>query len=126
MDDDRAFELLRTKAPQWFNFTVNVLNSVHELHETDYTGYVIVEAAAAYFSPLLDPQDYYNLADFLVHEACHVYQYREGRLNDWLANQVECVEKELQAALDMGSQSWNIPARRRYLANPTYPPHYFG
>ena len=129
---NRGFELLRARVPHWYAFAVNGLNSVHELHETDYTGYVVVEDAAAYYHhaphyirPII-PQDDHTMAEFLVHEACHVYQYREGRLNDWLANQVECVEKELQAALEMGGESWNIPGRRAYIANPTYPPHYFG
>ena len=61
------------------------------------------------------------MAEFLVHEACHVYQDREGRGVGgdigWL-NEYECELYTMDAALAMGGVSQNIPGRRPFLANP--------
>jgi len=117
-----AFELLRTRAPEWYSYVANVLNGVAEVHGAE-TSYVVPSTAIAYFNhaphsirPYI-PQDNITMAEFLVHEACHVYQYRQGRLNQPQKNQCECVRKEHTASLLIDPNGANIAADRAYLAN---------
>ena len=83
---NRAFELLRTRAPQWYAYAVNGLNEVREAHNIESSHVFASTAVAVYhhaphsIRPYI-PQDDITMAEFLVHEACHVYQHREGRLN---------------------------------------------
>jgi len=92
-----AFELLRTHAPQWYNYVNNVITEVQERHCCGtgvYTasGVIVFHHEPHSVRPYIRRDDY-TVAETLVHEACHVYQDREGRaLGGELAwfNEYEC------------------------------------
>ena len=121
---NRGFELLETRAPQWYAYTVDAITEVNEHQDSPYS-YVYPRTGVAYFnfSPYSD--DPYNsdysvaMAEFLVHEACHVYQHREGRMNlscEMVYDEFECVDKQLQASLLIDPTRRNILRLRQYLA----------
>ncbi len=124
---NRGFELLRAHVPHYYRYVVNAISEVRECHNCG-SG---VEGATGKTSfhhgpfspakPLKDPQDIYTMAEFLVHEACHVYQYHEGRGvggdNGWL-NEYECQLFTLDFMNLIGGRSWNIDGLREFLNDP--------
>ncbi|MDE2775486.1 MAG: SH3 domain-containing protein [Chloroflexota bacterium] len=92
-----AFELLRTHAPQWYNYVNNVITEVQERHccgagVYSTSGVIVFHHEPHSVRPYIRRDDY-TVAETLVHEACHVYQDREGRALDgelaWF-NEYEC------------------------------------
>ena len=120
----RGFDLLRTRAPHWYSYTVNALSGVQEIHNCCSS--VDPGSAIAYFHHLpyagrpTNYQDDITMAEFLVHEACHVYQHREGRMNHscpMVYDEFECEAKSLEASLLIDPNSWNIAGKREFLAH---------
>lgn len=127
-----GFELLRQHAPHWYAFAANGLNEIREVNEGSsgvYTdsGIAVFHHAPHSVSPYIR-QDDYTMAEFLVHEACHVYQYREGRSIDgdlsWLI-EYECELYAIQAAMELGGTSWNIAGSMVFLKDPTNRAHWW-
>ena len=97
----RAFELLRARTPHYYKFVVNAATEVREFFQPG--GASGVQGASGKMSynhlpytandPRDRQRDIFTAAGWLVHEACHVYQDRQGRgvggANSWL-NEYEC------------------------------------
>lgn len=78
-----GFELLRTRAPQWYSYVNNAITEVQERHccgtgVFGALGVIVYHHAPQSIRPYIRRDDY-TMAGTLVHEACHVYQAREGR-----------------------------------------------
>ena len=121
---NRGFDLLKRKAPEWYVFAVNGLNEVREVHTHEELGVTVETAVAGYhhapanIRPII-PEDDITMAEFLVHEACHVYQYREGRAVYGWHNEWECSLNQLEAAFLIGPVPHHINALETFIADPT-------
>ena len=113
-----GFELLRVHTPQWYAYVTNAINEVNECHNCTSgvfgaSGITSYHHAPHSVRPYIR-QDDYTMAEFLVHEACHVYQDREGRAVggdlSW-TNEYECELYTRDAAYGMGGVSQNIGPR---------------
>ena len=119
----RALNLLSTRAPQWHHYAVTGLNVVIEVNppEGHYSQGVNVASAVARFNlanPYIPiPEDDMTMAEYLVHEACHVHRYRAGQEPGGYPGEKACVEAEaaLWAEVAPGSEHHN--RKLRYLAN---------
>ena len=120
-----GFELLRTHTPQWYNYVVNAILEYRETHccgtgVYGASGIVVYHHAPHSVRPYIR-QDDYTMAENMVHEACHVYQDREGRgvggALSWL-NEYECELYARDAAFGMGGVSLNIGPDSVFLNDP--------
>ncbi len=120
-----GFALLRTHSPHWYNFVVNAITEVRECHNCGSgvfgaSGITVYHHAPHSVRPYIR-QDDYTMAEFLVHEACHVYQNRQGRGVggdiSWL-NEYECELYNRDSALEMGGISQNIGHNSVFLNDP--------
>ena len=128
-----GFELLRAKTPIYYAYVVNAVNQVREIHccrSGVYGASGIVDYHHGPFSATkpYKRQDAYTTAELLVHEACHVYQDREGRgvggEHGWL-NEYECQLFTLDSARRMGGVSQNIDAWHAFLNDPMNRAHWW-
>ena len=124
---NNGWELLRVHAPHWYNYAANALTEIRERHccgtgVYGASGIVDFHHAPHSVRPYRRPQDDYTMAETLVHEACHVYQDREGRgvsgSMGWI-NEYECELYAIDAALLMGGDSQNIAGSMEFLSDPT-------
>ena len=120
-----GFELLRIHAPHWYAYVTNAITEVRECHNCSSgvfgaSGITTYHHAPHSVRPYIR-QDDYTMAEFLVHEACHVYQDREGRGVggdiSWL-NEYECELYAQDAAMLMGGVSQNIGPSSVFLNDP--------
>lgn len=128
-----GFELLRTETPIYYSYVVNAVTQVREVHccgSGVYGASGIVDYHHGPFSATkrYKRQDAYTTAELLVHEACHVYQDREGRgvggEHGWL-NEYECQLFTLDSAMRLGGVSQNIYGWRAFLADPMNRAHWW-
>ncbi len=95
-----GLELLRTRAPQWYDY---VQGATRKLVERPAGTYVFVDVAGAAHHTAWDANDYpnelniYTIAHEMIHEACHIYQYRRGDSRETVYLEKECVEREIEA-----------------------------
>ena len=114
-----AFNYLRDRAPNWFNYAVAKISSV---------GQHFGEGARAYVSRRrvdISPSSRYTgdvvvLSSILVHEACHIYQWDEGRRHslDPTTREVECIQVQLDAVSQYAPAHRFISELRRLVRNP--------
>ena len=118
---NRGFELLKRRAPEWYTFAITGLNEVREDH--NHGGVYVVEAVAHYhhapghIRPII-PEDDITMAEFLVHEACHVHQHRQGRGGYGLVVEYECAQMQLEAAYLVGPVAHHIQSLTGFINNP--------
>ena len=113
---NRGFTLLREHAPNWYAYVNNALTEVRERHccgtgVYGASGVVVYHHAPHSIRPYILRDDY-TMAGTLVHEACHVYQAREGRGVggdlSWV-NEYECELYAWDAAALMGGPTATNP-----------------
>ena len=102
---NKGLELLRTKAPQWYSYVIGAMRKIKQLPPATGAG---VNVHTETHETAWDSNDYPNalniftIAHEMIHEACHIYQFRAGNPNwkpetPWV-DELECVQKELEAA----------------------------
>ena len=114
-----AFDFLRSNASNWLNYVVAKTASV---------GPHPFFGSRAYFARKriqigdTHDDDTVILASVLVHEACHLHQWDEGRWNsinvDPTRLEVECMEVQLDALLQFAPSHWFISRLRGAIQNP--------
>ena len=128
----RGLNLLQTRAPHWHAYVANAITEIREKHECcsgvqGASGKTSFHHLPYAYQPV-KPQDDHTMAEFLVHEACHVYQAREergvGGPNGWL-NEYECEIYRLDFMLMMGGVSWNLHGTDDFRADPTNPAYWW-
>lgn len=107
----RAFELLQTRAPQWYDYVTRGLDKVSQRKGQGYTA-VIVESKTMVVDrgdelpPVSDEVHYVRLVLELLHEACHANFWHAGI---WFAegwrNELPCHEVTLEAILTIDPDS---------------------
>lgn len=120
---NRALNFLQTRAPHWYQYAITGLNAVIEVNppEGHYTQGVIVESAVARFNlaspyhPI--PEDDMTMAEYLVHEACHVHRYRAGLEPGGYPGEKACIEMEAALWQELAPNSKHHNRKLRYLAN---------
>lgn len=119
---NRGFELLKSKAPEWYTYSILWTNEVREVHSWAETGAFSgglssYHHAPHYIRPII-PEDDVTMAEFLVHEACHHNQKGEGRGHYGLNIEYECAQKQLVAAYLVGPVQHHIDQLEYFIANP--------
>lgn len=117
----RALNLLSTRAPRWYQHAVSGLNVVVEVNPPHGNSGVFLQTGVAHFnlaSPYIPiPEDDMTLAEFLVHEACHVHRYRAGLEPGGYPGEKACVEAEAALWQEAAPNSEHHNRKLRYLAN---------
>ena len=116
-----GLDLLRRKAPQWYDY---VQGATRKLIERAAGTYAFVDVAAAAHHTAWDanviyPSDLniYTIAHEMIHEACHIYQYQQGRPSYGLYPEKECLEVEIAAMpFFEPNDRWGRRARRIWVA----------
>ena len=120
-----GFTLLRNYSPHWYNYVVNAITEYRERHccgtgVYGASGVVVYHHAPHSVRPYIR-QDDYTMAENMVHEACHVYQDRQGRGVggdlSWV-NEYECELYAQDFAMAMGGISQNIGPDSVFLNDP--------
>ena len=113
---EQAFDLLQTRAPQWYGYSISGLTKVKEVPEGEaarvfrYTGVFVVP-------PLHVSAGVDWLAGTLVHEACHVHRGASGQVPGGLTGERECLRLQIDALEAIGEQGGYIPGLRHTLSN---------
>ena len=108
-----AFQILKDRSPQWYKYSIDVLDKVKLVPGERNLAIVYwrrrtIEMTSVYaFSGRL------GLAAGMAHEACHVYQRLAGRALSRVERELECEQVELQAALAI-DPSGGLPARIQF------------
>ncbi len=117
----RALDLLQTHSPKWYNYAVSGLSAVVEVNPPGGSGVEPHSAVATFnlanpYYPI--PDDDYTMAEFLVHEACHVHRYRAGLEPGGYPGEKACVEAEVALWQEVPAlHSEFLDRKLRYLAN---------
>lgn len=101
-DIKQAFQYMGRRSTKWYNYARNVINKVESQSRAG--------ARAHYYRVSVNPNFYPNtmeLASVLVHEACHIYQYIQGRFHGRtrLDRETECVNIQIDFIKDVSPQS---------------------
>ena len=102
----RAFYHLRDEVPQWWPY-LSIIDDVKSEAGSCNGGYACAgwPYKVVYFEADVSDSDTRSLASTLIHEACHLYQWQEGRGDnyDWSLewedrpHEIECNNKEKEA-----------------------------
>ena len=102
----RGFYYLRDKVPQWWPY-LSIIDDVKFTAERCSGGYACAgwPYKVVYFASDVGGDEIRSIAATLIHEACHLYQWQEGRGDnyDWSLewedrpHEIECVNKEKEA-----------------------------
>ena len=98
---ERALDILKRRAPAWYDFAIRGLDKIKEVPESVHTG-VDVLGKTSNISPIhtVDrPGDRTAawLAGIIVHEACHVHQFAAGLPYSHLAGERACLTVQIEA-----------------------------
>ena len=122
---EQALDMLKNRAPHWYNYTIRGLDKIKQvLPPTPCCVGVSLEGRTFSIDYSDDPPAGYSFdshtthnAGMLVHEACHVHRYEAGLEAGGYPGEKDCLEKQLQATLEINSTSGWIHSYRRTLAN---------
>ncbi len=116
----RALDLLSTRAPHWHHYAITNLNAVVEVNPPHGRSGVELNTAVATFnlaSPYQPiPDDDMTMAEFLVHEACHVHRFRAGLEPGGYPGEKACIEAEVALWQEVAPNSLHHNRKLRYLA----------
>ncbi len=98
---ERALDILKRRAPDWYDYSIRGLDKIKEVPESVHTG-VHVFGRIFNISPIhtVDrpgERAAIWLAGIIVHEACHVYQFEAGLPYAHLEGERACLEIQLEA-----------------------------
>ena len=129
---EAALDMLKDRAPQWYDYTVSGLNKIVQILQKDHRG-VDVGARTFYSdhgddTPVGFTAERHTIvtAAILVHEACHVHRYEAGINVEAYIEEGACVEVQLEALEDMDIYNKALGARQWYreiienIKNPEY------
>ncbi len=119
----RAFDLLKKRAPHWYNYAITGLDIVRQDKGRGSTG-VYLQAKLMVVDRDDEPppgagEDYYvHLVLALLHEACHVHHWQAGiwYAEEW-RNELTCHELTLEAISTIDPDSPWIAWDRNTIAN---------
>ena len=118
-----ALDVLKRRAPHWYNYTVSGLNRIVQRLESDIPG---VDVGAKTF--YLDYTDHYpqgyspwlhisNTAAMLAHEACHVHRHLQGLEAGGYPGEKACLTLEIGVMKEIGVPAFWIAASQHTLDN---------
>ena len=98
---EQALDLLKRRAPGWYDFSIRGLDKIKEVPDSVHAG-VHVAGRTINISPIhtVDRPGERTaiwLAGIIVHEACHVHQFDAGLPYSQLAGEKPCLELQLEA-----------------------------
>ena len=98
---EAGLDLLKRKAPQWYNYVLGGTRKIKQLPagagarmDPNRT-----HSTAWGYDDYPNALNIYTIAHEMIHEACHGYQSVHGSHPEAWQDELECVEKELAAAL---------------------------
>lgn len=117
-----AWNYLRDKSPKWFNYAISANFSV--IQESWRT---VVDTVSRRLEIERNVHGYRSqtsaLSSILIHEACHVYQWNQGRSHSLSRRQKEseCYQKQVDALLEYAPHERSLISEfRRGAANPPH------
>ncbi|MDE2858954.1 MAG: SH3 domain-containing protein [Chloroflexota bacterium] len=98
---ERALDILKRRAPAWYDYSIRGLDKIKEVPASVHTG-VHVAGRTFNISPIhtVDRPGERTalwLAGIIVHDACHVHQFEAGLAYSHLAGERACLEIQLEA-----------------------------
>ena len=120
---EAALDYLREQTPRWYLYVTNKVSYIRPRAASERGSAAVVNRRRMEIHPGI-LHDTFQVAATLVHEACHQYQYDEGRWgNQWsLAagreRETECYEIELDMVTEMNPRHRLVGEIRRALSNP--------
>lgn len=96
-----GLDLLKRTAPQWYNYVQGALRKLKELPpETGAGVYTDTGTHETAWNPNHYPNELniFTIAHEMIHESCHVYQFRRGDSSEAWRQERECVETALAAS----------------------------
>ena len=93
-----GLDLLKRRAPQWYDYVQGVTRKLKELPARTGAGVNHHGTHSTAWDPNLYPNDLhiFTIAHEMVHEACHIYQFRRGDSREQVHREKECVEREIE------------------------------
>ena len=125
---DNAFELLRTRAPNWRRYVITGLNAIQQIPRGGGSGIHpdtrrYVEADFGH-DPFTE-SDVIAMVGNMVHEACHMHQWDEGVATTGWRNEIRCVQEQLAASVATDPLDRNGSWLRNLIANIENPDYWW-
>ena len=118
-----ALDMLNSRAPQWYTYTIRGLDRIVQDLSSDVPG-VHVGGRVFHLDYSNDPPAGYSFdahtthnAGMLAHEACHVHRHEAGLEAGGLPGERACLQTQLDVTLEINPSSGWISSYRRSLAN---------
>lgn len=114
----RAIDYLCRHAPSWYNYVVSKTSTV-QANSGLVGGRAYVRRRHIEISPRAYPNTM-EMSSVIVHEACHIYQWEEGRYNGLAPREreVECIQKMIDYVVYVAPGSRWLGILRDYIKNP--------
>lgn len=98
---ERALDILKRRAPAWYDYVMRGLDKIKEVPTSVHTG-VHVAGRIFNISPIhtvdrAGDRTAAWLAGIIVHDACHVHQFAAGLAYSHLAGERACLEVQIEA-----------------------------
>ncbi|MCY4465371.1 MAG: hypothetical protein OXE46_07525 [Chloroflexi bacterium] len=113
-----ALNLLKTRAPHWYHYTINALSTIREvpgnkIRVSNITG----ETRWGSNTHVVKSGGIATVAALLVHEACHVQRRRAGRVPGGVEGESACVTIEIEVLRLLGGSNSRLSLLKHSLAN---------
>ena len=113
---EQALDLLQTRAPQWYGYSINGLTKIREVTEEEGAG-VYLHTGVFSITPRHVSSGVLWLASIIVHDACHVHRAAVGLVPSDLTGERECLRLQIDATEVFDDQNRHLPGLRHILAN---------
>ena len=113
---DQALDLLQTRAPQWYGYSISGLTKIREVTEEEGPG-VYLHTGAFSITPGHVSAGVLWLASIIVHDACHVHRAARGLVPGDLTGERECLKVQIEATEVFDYHNKHLPWLREILAN---------
>ena len=126
---ERAFELLREWAPEWYTYVATAaLHKIEQMPNIQNSG-VFIDTRTFVADNTVQTEDEVTFATVvamvgsLAHEACHLHQWNDGTATVGWRNELACLQAQLAAteAVDpLDRFSYWLKGLIRNIENPAY------
>ncbi len=113
---EQALDILQTRAPQWYAYSINGLTKIREVSEEEGAGVYLHTGAFSITQGHVSAGVLW-LASIIVHDACHVHRAAKGLVPGDLTGERECLRLQIDATEVFDYQNRHVPGLRHILAN---------
>jgi len=113
---EQALDLLQSRAPQWYGYSISGLTKIREATASESPG-VYLHTGVYDVLPNRVSAGVLWLASVIVHEACHVHRAARGLVPGDLTGERECLKVQIEATEVFDYHNKHLPWLREILAN---------